>query len=135
MNVCIFTGRTTEDVELRYTNDGKAIGRFSLAIDDGYGDKKYTSFFGFTAFGKTAESLNKYVSKGTKISVRSRARQDRWQNKDGQNRSSVGFLVDEWEFAQTASFSGTAKPAEPKEPQAQDDFMDIPDDLEGLPFN
>ena len=69
MNKVIFCGRTTKDVEMRYSQgeNSMAIGRFSIAIDSGYGDKKKTNFFNCTIFGKQAEAFEKYVPKGTKF--------------------------------------------------------------------
>lgn len=143
MNICAFTGRTTADMELRYTGEQMAVSSFSLAVDDGYGEKQHTSFFSMTAFGKTAESLQKYVTKGTKIAVTARARQNTWTTKEGQKRSSVEFVVDGWEFAQSkgegAQAAQAAKPPAAKKQKGgipDDDFMRIPDDLdEELPFD
>lgn len=133
MNKCFFIGRMTADAELRYTNEQLAIASFSLAVDDGYGDKKVTSFFRMTAFGKRAESLQKYASKGTKIAVECRARQDNWTDKEGNKRTAIGFIVDNWEFAQSSHESENATPKPETDP---DGFMNIPDGLdEELPFN
>lgn len=128
MNHCFFTGRTTADPELRYSQneDHTAVASASIAVDDGYGEKKVTSFFELSLFGKQAESFAKLVPKGTKIVVGGRARQSRWETKEGQKRSKVIFLVDRWEFAQSKE-SGEANA------NAADGFIDItPED--GLPF-
>ena len=63
MNKCIFVGRTTRDVELRYTQSANplAVGRTSIAVERGYGDKKKTSFFNISAFGETAETMGQFV--------------------------------------------------------------------------
>lgn len=141
MNTCIFTGRTTADIELRYTRDNMAVSSFSLAVDDGYGEKRHTSFFNMTAFGKSAESLQKYVAKGTKIAVAARARQETWTTKEGQKRSSIEFIVDSWEFAQSKGEGAPPQAApQPASRQASadssDGFTNIPDDIyEELPFN
>ena len=52
MNKVIFCGRTTKDIEMRYSQgeNSMAIGRFSIAIDSGYGDKKKTNFFNCTVW-------------------------------------------------------------------------------------
>lgn len=133
MNITIFSGRTTKDIELRFMQDNKAIGRFSLAVDSGYGDNKSTSFFNCVAFGKTAESMEKYVKKGTKIMLQAEARQSTYKDRDGNNRTSVDFIVRNWEFAESKAASGNSVP-EPM-PEASDGFMEIPDDIqEELPF-
>lgn len=134
MNMCVFTGRTTKDVELRMTQDNMAVANVALAVDDGYGDKKTTSFFNLTAFGKTAESMEKYVTKGTKILVTARAKQNKWQDKNGNNRYDIGFIVTTWEFAQAAGEATQAQPQAKPEPD-KDGFLNVPDGItEELPF-
>lgn len=132
MNSCIFTGRLTADPETRYTADGKAVTTFNLAVDDGYGDNKTTSFFRMVLFGKTAESAEKYLAKGRKVAVMGRAKQNSWTDKDGNKRQSVDFIITAWEFCDS-------KPGETKDSkQASEDdgFMGIPDNIdEELPFN
>lgn len=136
MNKCIFTGRTTADIELRYANnqDQTAIGAFSLAVDDGYGDNKKTHFLNMTVFGKKAEAFQKYVPKGTKVLIDARAVQEQWKDKNGNNRTAIKFLVNDWEFAQSkGEGSAAATPSPDLQKQADDGFMDV--DLEDLPFN
>jgi single-strand DNA-binding protein len=136
MNSCIFIGRTTADIELRYTRDEKPVANFTLAVDDGYGDNKHTSFLSMTVWGKTAESMQKHVTQGTKIAVMCRARQDTWKAKDGSNRSTTGFVVDAWEFAQgrTENDEKTANTGSSVRPNSNGDFDPVIDESE-LPFN
>ena len=132
MNSCIFTGRLTADPETRYTNDGKAVTTFNLAVDDGYGDNKTTSFFRIVLFGKTAESAEKYLSKGRKVAVMGRAKQNSWTDKDGNKRQTVEFIAAAFEFCD--SKSGETKDS--KQASEDDGFMSIPDNIdEELPFN
>ena len=133
MNSCIFTGRLTADPETRYTNDGKAVTTFNLAVDDGFGDNKTTSFLRMVLFGKTAESAEKYLAKGRKVAVMGRAKQNSWTDKEGNKRQSVDFIITAWEFCDS-------KPGETKdnlqEPKDSDEFMRISDSIEEeLPFN
>ena len=138
MNSCIFTGRLTADPETRYTNDGKAVTTFNLAVDDGYGDNKTTSFFRMVLFGKTAESAEKYLSKGRKVAVMGRAKQNTWTDKDGNKRQSVDFIITAWEFCDSKSGETKENLHEAKENlhevKDSDEFMDFPDNEE-LPFN
>ena len=132
MNSCIFTGRLTADPETRYTNDGKAVTTFNLAVDDGYGDNKTTSFFRIVLFGKTAESAEKYLSKGRKVAVMGRAKQNSWTDKDGNKRQTVEFIAAAWEFCD----SKPETKENLQEPKDSDEFMSIPDNIdEELPFN
>lgn len=135
MNVWVALGRLTDDVEIRYsTNENHtAVGSFSLAVDDGYGERKKTSFFRCTIFGARAEALQKYTRKGAKIAVKGHPEQEEWTDKEGRKRRDVRFIVDEWDFAQAAA----EKPATGANNAPQDDFTSIPDGIsdEELPFN
>ena len=139
MNLCIFTGRTTKDIELRYIQDNMAVAKFSLAVDNGYGENKKTSFFDMTAFKGTAESMGKLISKGQKIMVQCEAQQNEWQDKDGNRRTSVNFIVRSWEFAESKNAqNGNAAPTTPTAATSTrtDGFMSIPDGIDDeLPFN
>lgn len=99
MNSVQFIGRLTKDPETRVTADQKSIAKFSLAVDRRF-KKGEADFFNFTTFGKTAEFAEKYLKKGMKIAVVGRAQQETWQ-KDGKNFSTVTFIADEIEFAES----------------------------------
>ena len=68
MNVTIIMGRTTADVELQKSKDGKEYARFTLAVQRKL-DKEKTDFLDCVAFGKIAEIISKYVKKGNRIIV------------------------------------------------------------------
>ena len=134
MNKCIFLGRTTKDIELRYTNENLAIGKFSIAVDTGYGDKKKTNFFNCTVFGKQAETMQKYVTKGNKILLECEALQNTYTDKNGNNVNTVDFKVLSFEFCESVKNDGNA--TQNNTPQFNaDGFMNIPTGLEEeLPF-
>ena len=139
MNKCYFTGRTTKDIELRYTQDNKAFGKFSLAVESGYGENKKTSFLNMTAFGKTAETLEKYATKGTKLILECQANQNKYTDKNGNQVTSVDFTVLNFEFAESKNSNQDNSSSVPKpNPSAyvsNDGFMNIPDGIdEELPF-
>lgn len=139
MNKCIFTGRTTKDIEIRYMqNDNQtAVGRFSLAVESGYKDKKRTDFFNMTAWGKTAETMEKYAPKGTKIIVECEARQNNYTDRNGNKVNTVDFTALSFEFAESKNTSqqNTQERPQPMS-QTDSDFMRIPDGLEDeLPFS
>lgn len=150
MNRCYFTGRTTRDIEIRYTQgeNSTAVGRFSLAVETGYKDKKRTDFFNMTAWGKTAETMEKYVPKGTKIIVECEARQNNYTDRNGNKVNTVDFSVLNFEFAESKNASQqnngygnnqmSASPNNSPEymNDSGDGFMNIPDGIdEQLPFN
>ena len=134
MNKVIFCGRTTKDIEMRYSQgeNSMAIGRFSIAINSGYGDKKKTNFFNCTIFGKQAEAFDKYVQKGTKVLLECEANQNQYTDKNGNKVNSVDFIVKSFEFCESKSQSNS----QPQPTQNVDmGFMNIDTDMESLPFN
>ena len=134
MNKVIFCGRTTKDIEMRYSQgeNSMAIGRFSIAIDNGYGDKKKTNFFNCTIFGKQAEAFEKYVPKGTKVLLECEANQNQYTDKNGNKVNSVDFIVKSFEFCESKSQSNIQPhPA----PSVDMGFMNIDTDMDSLPFN
>lgn len=92
INVVLLVGRLTRDSELKYTKSGMPIARFSIAVnrsrkqDDQWVDE--TSFFEVDYWGKGAEAVNRYLTKGKQVGVEGELRQDRWEQ-DGQPRSKV----------------------------------------------
>jgi single-strand DNA-binding protein len=86
------------DLELSYTPDQKPIAKGSVAITTGFGDRKKSNFFEFTAFGKRAEALHKYCSKGDPIYLGGRLEQQRWQAQDGSNRQRVTVIIEDFQF-------------------------------------
>jgi single-strand DNA-binding protein len=92
INHVILIGRLTRDAELKYTNTGSAICKFSIAVNrrrksgDTWVDE--ANFFDIAAWGKMGESLNQYLTKGKQVAVEGELRQNRWEQ-DGQPRSKV----------------------------------------------
>ena len=96
MNTVNLLGRTTRDIELRYTQSGKAVGNLSIAVQRKF-KKEEVDFFECTAWGKTAEIIAKYVRKGDQIGITGTLRQETFE-KDGQKRSKVVVIVDSFDF-------------------------------------
>lgn len=92
INRVILVGRLTRDAELKYTGTGSAVSKFSLAINrrKKSGDQwvEEVNYFDVVVWGKTAESLSKYLTKGKQVGVDGELRQNRWEQ-DGQARSKV----------------------------------------------
>ncbi|MBI9044465.1 MAG: single-stranded DNA-binding protein [Anaerolineaceae bacterium] len=68
----VFVGNLGRDPEMRYTPSGKAVTSFSVAVSDGFGDRKKTIWFRVSAWEKQAESCNNYLQKGSKVLVEGR---------------------------------------------------------------
>ena len=92
LNHVTLIGRLTRDAELKYTPGGLAISSFSRAVNrrrkngDQWVDE--VSYFDINLYGKPAESLKQYLTKGKQVAVDGELRQDRWE-KDGQNHSRI----------------------------------------------
>lgn len=69
LNKFIGIGRLTKDPELRYTNSGKPVCNFTLAVEDGYGDNRSTQFIDCVAWSKTGENIAKYTAKGRLVYI------------------------------------------------------------------
>ncbi|WP_394868234.1 single-stranded DNA-binding protein [Staphylococcus borealis] len=95
-NLTILTGRITKDLELKQAGQTQ-VTNFSLAVDNPF-KKDDTSFFDIVAFGKTAQLLNNYCGKGSKILIEGNLKQDRFQGKEGHNRSVVRVIANRIEF-------------------------------------
>ena len=96
-NVFVFTGRITKDLVVKEVSNGTKVLNFSLAVDNPF-KKDDTSFFDIVAFNKKAETLAKYCGKGSKIAVNGSVKQERFKDKEGNNRSTVRFTADNFEF-------------------------------------
>ena len=140
MNKVILVGRLTRDPDVRYTGEGNsmAVARYTLAVDRRFKreGEPTADFINCVAFGKSAEFVDKYLHKGTKMVVSGRLQTSSYTNKDGQKVYTTDVIIEEQEFAESKSASaGTAASA----PTGQKDtsFMNVPDDLgsEELPFN
>ena len=76
-------GNLTRDPELRYTQSGKAVARFTLAINEGYGENKRTDFPTLIVWGKTAKTIGNNLHKGSKVAVNGKITTSSYE-KDGQ---------------------------------------------------
>lgn len=89
INRAILIGNLVRDVDLRYSQNGTAIANFTLAVNDGYGDKKTVDFIRVTAWKKTAENVANYCGKGSKVAVEGKLKQQNWEDKDGNKKEKV----------------------------------------------
>lgn len=103
VNSIALVGRLTRDVELKYTSGGMAIAEGAIAVNrsvktaEGY--KNSPSFFDFSIFGKTAESLKPYLLKGKQIALTGFLKQESWNDRDtGAKRSRVRICATEIEL-------------------------------------
>lgn len=132
MNRVILIGRLTKDPEIR-TSGNYTIASFSIAVDRKFkrDGEPEADFFNCTAFNKTAEFVEKYCKKGTKMVVEGRVQNDNYE-KDGVKHYGVKIMVDSLEFAESKSASSTTSA---KVEVTGDEFVDAASALtEELPF-
>lgn len=105
LNKIIIMGRLTRDPELRYTNSNVPVATFTVAVDRDYssGGDKQTDFIDVVAWRQTGEFVSKYFAKGSMIAVTGRLESRRWQDRDGNKRTS-------WEINAEHCYFGGSKP-------------------------
>lgn len=123
MNKVILIGNMTKQPELKHTEGGMAICRFSIAVNKGYGEKKKTTFVNIVTFNKTAENCERFLSKGSKVGIVGELEIRQFTGNDGQTKYMTEVLANEVEFLSSKS---------QLEEQPNDEFVDIEDT--DLPF-
>ena len=91
VNKLILVGNLGRDAELRYTPGGAAVATINMATTEVWNDKggqrqEKTEWHRVVLWGKTAESLNEYLTKGKQIYVEGRLQTRQWDDKDGNKR-------------------------------------------------
>lgn len=111
MNKVILVGRLARDPELRTTNSGKSVATFSLAVDRRYkqDDGPEADFFNVVAWGKTAEVICQYLSKGRQIAVEGRLQQRSYTNQNGEKRYVVEVVLEAFDFIGGRNDHGTSQ--------------------------
>jgi len=95
-NKVILLGRLTRDAEVRYLPSGTAVCDFGMAVNTSIGKDKDEEvlFIDITAFGRTAEVVGEYCSKGTLLLVEGRLKLDVWTDKENNTRSKIKVVTD-----------------------------------------
>lgn len=101
INKVILSGRLTHDIELKNTQSGTAVTQFSLAVERSFarqGEERQTDFITCVAWGKTAEFINRFFSKGRSIAVIGNLRSRTYDDKNGTKHYVTEVYVDEAQF-------------------------------------
>ncbi len=101
MNKVTLLGRLTRDPEVRATATGTAVANFSLAVNRRFAKEGETQadFFNIVAWSKTAEFVERYLSKGIQIAVVGRLQNRTWEGQDGIKRYATDVIAEEVHFA------------------------------------
>ena len=110
-NVSI-AGNVVREPEIKYTQGGTALAKFSVAVNEKKGDEERTHYFDVTTFGRCAENVGNSVSKGDRVSVQGKLEQQTWETDGGDKRSKVAIVADDvavslkWKGATVSGDSG-----------------------------
>jgi single-strand DNA-binding protein len=141
INQVILMGRLTRDPEQRTTTSGKTIASFSIAVDRG-GQDDAADFFNITAWEKLGELVMQYLSKGRRVLVQGRLRQDTWDDKEtGKKQSRIEVTATDVTFLDSANGEGGSSAPRSSAPSSSksddvviEDIDDKPIDLSEIPF-
>lgn len=115
LNKVMLMGNLTRDPELRHTPSGMAIADFGMAINrqrkgaDGNRIDE-TTFVDITAFGRQAEVIQQYLRKGRPVYIEGHLRLEQWTTQDGQKRSKLSVVVENFQFLDTKGGGGGGAP-------------------------
>ena len=138
----IITGNITRDPELRTTTGGSSVCSFTVAVNRNYRgtdgeQKEEVSFIDGSAWGKLAETIDQQGKKGNGVLVSGRLNQRAWEDKNGNKRSSVEIVVEDFNFVGGRDGGNTSGSSSAPASASQEDIPeDIPEeiDLSEVPF-
>lgn len=111
INRVIVSGNLTRDPEVRTTASGNPVMGFGIAVNDRRKNSQtgewedYPNFIDCTMFGARAQSVSRFLSKGSKVAIEGKLRWSQWETNEGQKRSKIEIIVDEIEFMSSISNS------------------------------
>lgn len=136
MNRIILLGRLTKEPEVRYTNTGKVVASFTMAVDrpfTGQDGKREADFIPVVIWGKPAETVGNYIQKGHRVLVEGRLQIRSYDGKDGQKRWVTEVIADRFEFIEKAG-DKAAKPQASNTPGGFESMGEAVPNLDGIPF-
>lgn len=111
LNKVMLIGNLTRDPELKYTPGNQAVCEIGLAVNRKYRtkegeDREETTFVDCEAWGKQAEVLKQYMTKGKPLFIEGRLKLDTWEDKDGGKRSKMRVVIENFQFLGAAGGGG-----------------------------
>ena len=137
INKVALSGNLTRDPELKVTPGGIQVLRFGIAVNDRAKNQQtgewedVPNFFNCVVFGTRAESLSKFLAKGSHVALEGKLRYRAWEAKDGTRRSAVEVIVNDIDFPPRRE-SGTQAGSQPNDAVAPSFGGDVADD--DIPF-
>jgi single-strand DNA-binding protein len=146
LNKVLLIGNLTRDPEVRMMSSGRPVCNFGLALNRNYKDaegnkKEEVTFVDVECFGPCAEAVGRFFSKGRAIFVEGRLKLDQWETKEGEKRSAIRVVLDNFEFVDAGKSDGhttsdqSNRPVTPTEkPKPQESLSDDNGFDEDVPF-
>lgn len=131
INNVVLLGRLVRDPELRHTEQGTSVASFTLAVDSGKDREAY--FIDCTAWKSTADFINTWFHKGTKIALSGKIQTRTWTGRDGNKRKATEVVALNVEFAESKR-DGAESGAPNYGTPSGDQFAELADDDGDLPF-
>lgn len=137
LNRVTLIGNLTRDVEVKYTGKGTAIADISIAVNRKWKDqdnqmKEETTFVDLTAFGKTAELAQQYLSKGSSCYFEGRLNLETWEDKTTQQkRTKIKVIIENMQFLGSKKDSGNSPQSAAKSGNSP---QSAADDDDSIPF-
>jgi single-strand DNA-binding protein len=134
LNQCNFIGRLGQDVELKYLPSGEAVANLSVAVGESWKDKnsgakqERTEWIRAVAFGKLADIMGQYLTKGSKVFIGGKMRTRKWQAQDGTDRYSTEIVVKDMQMLSSKPDNQQQAPAQhtqsaPQQQQAPNQYQ------------
>lgn len=143
LNKVFLMGNLTRDPELRYTPAGLAVASFGIAINRAWTaktgeQKEEVCYVDINIFGRRAEVIGEYFSKGNPIFIEGRLQFNQWETKDGQKRSTLRVVADNFQFiggqAKRPMGEAGASLKEGKQPDEMPEDVQLDINNEEIPF-
>lgn len=112
INKVVISGNLTRDGEIRTTQSGMSVLNIGVAVNDRIKNatsgewEDYPNYVNCVMFGRRAEAIAQYLTKGTKVVIEGKLRWSQWTDNDGKNRNKLEVIVDEIEFMSRNSAGG-----------------------------
>ena len=146
LNKVLLIGNLTRDPEVRMMSSGRPVCNFGLALNRNYKDaegnkKEEVTFVDVECFGPRAEAVGRFFSKGRPIFVEGRLKLDQWETKEGDKRSAIRVVLDNFEFVDAGKSDGSSATDQParsvtptEKPNPQESFSEDNGLDEDVPF-
>ena len=131
LNQCNFIGRLGDNPKMQNTQSGDAMATFSIAVSEKYNDRngnrtEKTEWINVQAFGKLAEIMGQYLSKGSQVFISGKLQSRKYTGQDGVERTAVSILARDMSMLGGGQQSQQGGYASQNAPQSQQGYQNAP---------